>query len=112
MPSNAGSQLRRPALIPADAELSEQDVRSIKLRTGDAIPILPPEITKTTGSVGQAPNETMQVLNGNGKRKASTSAEDHQINNLTERIPEEQSPHSPLEDEELSVYLDKDTHMG
>ena len=94
MPAKQGVfQRRRPALIPADAELTEEDARSIKLRIGDRIPIAPFEgrdndmYLAKQRAMEQEESLKEQVrtpivrgseLNENGKRKASTSAEEHQ----------------------------------
>ena len=93
IPLKPTSQRRRPALIPADAELTAEDARSIKLRIGDRISIAPFEGRNTDiylaeqRAMEQEESLKEQVrtpivrgseLNENGKRKASTSAEEYQ----------------------------------
>lgn len=114
MPSNPVSQQRRPALIPSDAELTAEDIQCIKFRTGDTFSVPPPTITKSTVSVRERPNEQdpTPVMNENGKRKASTSAEDHQIICLTEAMLEKK--HGPFLSEDMAIQVDlnKDTVMS
>ena len=114
MPSNPVSQQRRPAIIPADAELTAEDIHCVKLRIGDTFSVPPPTTTKPTAYVRERQDEqtSTAVMNENGKRKASTSAEDHQLIYLTEAMLEKE--HGPFlsKDKTMQVNLDNDTVMS
>jgi hypothetical protein len=80
--SHAHHAKRRPAMIPADAELSSEDKKAIKLRTGRWPVFVHPaaatagqETTKEFGSV-------IRVVEDDSlkKRKPSTTAEQYYLN--------------------------------
>ena len=68
----------------------------IKLRTGIDIPFVPAELDNRVASANAQHSEgaSKQELNGNGKRKASTSAEDYQLVSLIEEMQADEG-HSP-----------------
>jgi len=98
---------RRPALIPSDSCLSAEDEQSVRIRTGCALfPLLQTltsvaqkESSSSTLSSGRQPRveppgnankpSIYRTMNLNGKRKASTTAEEYQEIICTDDTDEE-----------------------
>ena len=104
MSPNSILQDRRPALIPADAKLDEEDIQSVKLRTGNDIPFVPAELDNPVTSTNAQHSERASKtdLNGNGKEKASTSAEDYQLVSVIEEMQVDEG-HSPKSAEKCNA---------
>jgi hypothetical protein len=107
MPPNSITQQRQPTLIPADARLSDEDKRSIKMRTGNIIQTFDAGAFKEAYPVDDKTDqvESLHQVNDSLKRRASTSTEQYHIASSMEFVDGKQEKLPEMRDQGEGVKV-------